>query len=507
MSQIPLILVVMSHSKYFGDKDQHNDYKSISTLEQNEEYGGIFSEVSADEAEEELEAGKGGDGLGEGACRPRLYTFNPGAAIPVLRIYTSMTSDGELKATVTRSALVITTNEVGKNEWWYVHTCGFEGWTHVGHIYGKSYGGLLYLEPRDQIRVHEAWRGNNYFFLGGNIMLGSDAKLLIVSNILLILPSLVFLWYVLPEFSTLLTLSEQESAYHFRSDVPPATYDDHFSPHAWAAIVYMHVLLTFTLTNLWLTALTDPGILPRTPRHTKPAVPPEAQEALRISSATGVPITPTSAWKYCQTCNIYRPPRAKHCKACDNCVLAFDHHCPWTGGCVAQRNYVYFFRFLVGATLLTFSTLICSGCVMYMQVMYHQLYDHNGGGASSPHRGSPRFMDDDNVSEAVTSGLFDSPTTIFTAIITFVSIWSLASLLSYHCYLVSIGETTNENLRDTFSGSGTPNPWNRGYFGNLAGTCCAEQTEVRIPDQTSTMEAAEYMRELLPMKYHAALES
>lgn len=50
--------------------------------------------------------------------------------------------------------------------------------------------------------------------------------------------------------------------------------------------------------------------------------------------------------RFCTVCLIEQPLRAKHCKECGKCVALHDHHCPWLGICVGERNRFYFYWYL-----------------------------------------------------------------------------------------------------------------------------------------------------------------
>lgn len=62
--------------------------------------------------------------------------------------------------------------------------------------------------------------------------------------------------------------------------------------------------------------------------------------------------------RLCRRCNVYQPLRSKHCYDCKRCVRTHDHHCPWVGNCVGERNRVTFLWFLIlqATELLIFFT-------------------------------------------------------------------------------------------------------------------------------------------------------
>jgi palmitoyltransferase len=72
-------------------------------------------------------------------------------------------------------------------------------------------------------------------------------------------------------------------------------------------------------------------------------------------------------YKYCTICHVEQPLRCKHCKNCDHCVATHDHHCPWIGNCVGERNRFYFFWFLQCQFVQLLTGLIICAEVNYMR--------------------------------------------------------------------------------------------------------------------------------------------
>merc|ERR1712224_139076 len=133
-------------------------------------------------------------------------------------------------------------------------------------------------------------------------------------------------------------------------------------------------------------------------------------------------------YKWCSTCRIVRPPRASHCSDCDNCVLRFDHHCPFVNNCVGQRNYVFFMGFTTSVCCLSIWVLPC--LLWYLAFAMQEKPENDGDDVNDAELG-PMFVWV-GVAFAVAGGL---------------SALFVISLWAYHLFLISMGITTKEHWR------------------------------------------------------------
>eukprot|EP00252_Welwitschia_mirabilis_P017303 TRINITY_DN3834_c0_g5_i4.p1 TRINITY_DN3834_c0_g5~~TRINITY_DN3834_c0_g5_i4.p1 ORF type:complete len:293 (+),score=29.84 TRINITY_DN3834_c0_g5_i4:310-1188(+) len=252
-------------------------------------------------------------------------------------------------------------------------------------------------------RVYQVWRGGNKFLCGGRLIFGPDARSLLLTVLMLVVPVAVFCAFV-----------ARHLLYVFPNDM---------------GFIVMAVAILYTITDLFLLMLTsgrDPGIVPRN-LH-----PPEPEEDSDIGTSiadlgggqTPRPRLPrtkdvivnnvTVKVRFCDTCLLYRPPRCSHCSICNNCVERFDHHCPWVGQCIGRRNYRYFFMFICSTTALCI--YVFAFCWVYVKTI----------------------MDDQKIT--VWKALLKTPASIALIAYTFIAVWFVGGLTAFHIYLISTNQ-------------------------------------------------------------------
>lgn len=247
-------------------------------------------------------------------------------------------------------------------------------------------------------RPYHSWQGNNTICCDGRIIGGPQKRNFLYTLVLIIIPSLCFIfgvcWNYIVEFDSYYVL-----------------------------VVYLFLTI-ISLLSFALTAFSDPGIIPRG------ILPPDVERSYKgpVHIKQRLMIGGRLyELKWCSTCHVFRPPRSFHCYICNNCVERFDHHCPWIGNCIGLRNYAYFSFFVNSLQLVCVWALFHCVYILYLRATSDEARDRNAW-SQFLFAFQKEYM-------AMITGVF-----------VFIAMWFVIGLTWFHWFLVCVGKTTNEQV-------------------------------------------------------------
>ena len=303
------------------------------------------------------------------------------------------------------------------------------------------------------LKAFELWPGNNFFFCDGHIITGPDVNSAMFTPVLILIPCVVYFIWVCPDL------------WH----------------HVHPSLVIIGATLTaMSLGSFMLTAFRDPGILPRRSEPDWDEVEVVQRELReRMGAQRTSSLTSSSRYmnhnfmrsriprsrdvevngmlvkiKWCDTCNLYRPPRCSHCSICNNCVERFDHHCPWVGQCIGRRNYGQFLTFVLSTTVL--SWYVFSTSIVHLDNVAVRAVASGEQSNDWPELTAYAFR--------------TAPASVFLMFYTIILVWFVFGLGIFHLYLVSINQTTYENFKFRYDDGN--NPYHLGCGSNFGEVCC-----------------------------------
>lgn len=145
--------------------------------------------------------------------------------------------------------------------------------------------------------------------------------------------------------------------------------------------------------------------------------------------------------RFCHTCVMPRPARAKHCSVCNVCVARFDHHCIWLNACVGEQTYRYFLLFLLCNSVLMAIGFWAAMSILLWQIDHDNLWNvtYRIPGSNESFKSTPTI---------VFQYLLQKHTAVvFVGGLCFIMGFVVFLFFLYHMYLTFSNTTTNETAK------------------------------------------------------------